>query len=73
MFGGRAEILVFSKTFSKFKDIILDDNILFVTGKPTDDYNFSDLKLVAEEIVPLEKARLLFQESKCVFRFFKYG
>ena len=65
--GGRAEILVFSKTFSKFKDIILDDNILFVTGKPTDDYNFSDLKLVAEEIVPLEKARDYYSKRVNVF------
>ena len=65
--GGRAEILVFSKTYSKYKDIIFEDNILFITGKPTDDYDFSDLKLVAEEIVPLEKVRDYYAKRVNVF------
>jgi len=65
--GGRAEILVFSKTYSKYKDIIFEDNILFITGKPTDDYDFSDLKLVAEEIVPLAKVRDYYAKRVNVF------
>ena len=65
--GGKAEVLVFSKTFSKYKDIIFEDNILFITGKPTDDYDFSDLKLVAEEIVPLEKVRDYYAKRVNVF------
>ena len=65
--GGKAEVLVFSKTFSKYKDIIIEDNIFFITGKPTDDYDFSDLKLVAEEIVPLEKVRDYYAKRVNVF------
>ena len=65
--GGKAEVLVFSRTFSKYKDIIFEDNILFITGKPTDDYDFSDLKLVAEEIVPLEKVRDYYAKRVNVF------
>ena len=50
---------------SKDDDLFLEE--LFVTGKPTDDYNFSDLKLVAEEIVPLEKARDYYSKRVNVF------
>jgi DNA polymerase-3 subunit alpha len=55
--GGHAEILVFSNTFTKYKKLLSEDKIVFVSGKPTDNADFSDLKLVADEIVPLEKVR----------------
>jgi DNA polymerase-3 subunit alpha len=55
--GGHAEILVFSNTFTKYKELLSEDKIVFVSGKPTDNADFSDLKLVADEIVPLEKVR----------------
>lgn len=55
--GGQAEILAFSDTFAKYKDLIQDDKVVFITGKPTDNADFSDLKLIADEIVTIDKAR----------------
>ena len=61
--GGHAEILVFSNTFAKYKKLLSEDKIVFVSGKPTDNADFSDLKLVADEIVPLEKVRDYYAKS----------
>jgi len=61
--GGHAEILVFSNTFAKYKELLSEDKIVFVSGKPTDNADFSDLKLVADEIVPLEKVRDYYAKS----------
>ncbi len=55
--GGQAEILAFSDLFAKNRDLIQNDKIVFVTGKPSDGSDFSDLKLIAEEIVSVEQAR----------------
>lgn len=57
--GGQAEILVFSDTYERYKNMIEDNQIIFVQGKPTDRSDFSDLKLIAEQIVPLENCREL--------------
>ncbi len=56
---GQAEILVFSDTYERYKNIIEDNKIVFVRGKPTDRSDFADLKLIAEQIVPLENCREL--------------
>lgn len=58
--GGHAEILVFSSTYSQYKDLIQKDAIVFVSGRPTDKSDFSDLKMIADEIVPIEQAREYF-------------
>lgn len=55
--GGHAEILVFSSTYARYKDLIKKDAIVFVSGRPTDKSDFSDLKIIAEEIIPIETAR----------------
>ena len=34
-----------------------NDEIIFVSGRPTDTSDFSDLKIIADEIVALDKAR----------------
>jgi DNA polymerase-3 subunit alpha len=57
--GGQAEILVFSDTFERYKDLVEDNKIVFVHGKPTDQSDFADLKLIADQIVPLENCREL--------------
>ncbi len=57
--GGQAEILVFSDTYERYKDLIEDNKIVFVQGKPTDRSDFADLKLIADQIVPLENCREL--------------
>jgi DNA polymerase-3 subunit alpha len=61
--GGHAEILVFSNTFAKYKKLLSEDNIVFVSGKPTDNADFSELKLIADEIVSLEKVRDYYAKS----------
>lgn len=60
--GGQVEILAFSDTFAKYKSLIEKDQIIFVTGKPTDSTDFSDLKLIAEEVVLLKNARTYFSK-----------
>jgi len=61
--GGQAEILAFSDSFAKYKDLIKNDNVVFITGKPTDDTDFSDLKLIVEEITTVEKARDMYSKN----------
>ena len=55
--GGQAEILAFSDTFSKYKELIKNDIVVFITGKPTDNTDFSDLKLIADVDVLLTIAK----------------
>jgi len=61
--GGQAEILAFSDTFAKYKELIKNDSVVFIAGKPTDDTDFSDLKLIADEIVTVEKARDIYSKN----------
>ena len=61
--GGQAEILAFSDTFAKYKELIKNDSVVFITGKPTDDTDFSNLKLIADEIVTVEKARDIYSKN----------
>ena len=61
--GGQAEILAFSSVFSKYKDLVKNDNVVFVKGKQTDETDFSDLKLIAEEIVTVEKAKEIYSKN----------
>ena len=57
--GGQAEIVVFSDTYERFKNLIYEDKIVFVQGKQSNQSDFTDLKLIAEQIVPLENCREL--------------
>ena len=61
--GGQAEILVFSSIFSKYKDLVKNDSVVFVKGKQTDETDFSDLKLIAEEIVTVKKAKEIYSKN----------
>jgi len=61
--GGQAEILAFSDTFAKYKEMINNDNVVFITGKPTDETDFSDLKMIADEIINVEKAREIYSKN----------
>lgn len=62
VFGGQIEVLVFSDTFDKYKSSIEKDRIVFIVGKPTENGDFSDLKLIADEIIPVEDARKHFSK-----------
>ncbi len=57
--GGQAEIVVFSDTYERYKNLIYEDKIVFVQGKQSNQSDFTDLKLIAEQIVPLENCREL--------------
>ncbi|MEE8341910.1 MAG: DNA polymerase III subunit alpha, partial [Candidatus Neomarinimicrobiota bacterium] len=57
--GGQAEILTFSETFERYKNLIEENKIVFVQGKPTDRSDFADLKLIVDQVVPLEDCREL--------------
>lgn len=57
--GGQAEIVVFSDTYERYQELIKDNKNVFVKGKPTDRSDSADLKLIADQIVPLEKCREL--------------
>ena len=57
--GGQAEIVTFSDTFERYKNLIENNKIVFIQGKPTDRSDFADLKLIADQIVPLESCREL--------------
>ena len=61
--GGQAEILAFSSVFSKYKNLVKSDNVVFVKGKQTDETDFSDLKLIAEEIVTVENAKEIYSKN----------
>ncbi len=60
--GGQAEILAFSDTFAKYKDLIGNDVVVFVSGKPTDNADFADLKIIADEIVTVDQAREIYSK-----------
>tara|TARA_B100000902_G_scaffold286196_1_gene272297 strand:- start:65 stop:505 length:441 start_codon:yes stop_codon:yes gene_type:complete len=61
--GGQAEILAFSDTFSKYKELLKNDQVVFISGKPTDESEFSELKLIADEIVSIDMAREIFSKN----------
>ena len=61
--GGQAEILAFSSVFSKYKDLIKSDSVVFIKGKQTDETDFSDLKLIAEEIVTVDNAKEIYSKN----------
>ncbi len=55
--GGSADITIFSDGFEKYRTDIFNDNLVFIQGKPSTDSDFSDLKMLADEIVPITKVR----------------
>ena len=61
--GGQVEILAFSDTFSRYRSLIDNNAVVFIKGKPTDESDFSDLKLIADEIIPLDKARDIYSKN----------
>jgi len=55
--GGHTEVITFSDCYEKCEGIIEDGNVVFVKGKPSDNTDFSDLKIVANEIIPVSMVR----------------
>ena len=55
--GGHAEVIAFSDCFKLYSDLIEEGNVVFVKGKPSENTDFSDLKIMADEIIPVDRVR----------------
>ena len=54
-FGGKAECIIFSDTYAKFQHLVQADALVLITGKG--ELNGDALKILVNDVVPLEKAR----------------
>ena len=56
--AGKADIFVFNDVYEKIKELLSDDNCVFIKGSPSDrDENGDTLKMIAKDIFPLGMAR----------------
>ena len=55
--GGHAEIVSFSDSFASYGDLIKEGNVVFVRGKPSETSDFSDLKIISNEIIAVKDVR----------------
>tara|TARA_Y100000748_G_scaffold59316_2_gene47418 strand:- start:7751 stop:11185 length:3435 start_codon:yes stop_codon:yes gene_type:complete len=55
--GGHAEIVVFSDAYRSYGNLIEEGNVVFVKGKPSETSDFSDLKILSDEIISVKNAR----------------
>ena len=55
--GGHAEVIAFSDCFKSYGNLIEEGNVVFVKGKPSDNTDFSDLKIMGDEIIPVDRVR----------------
>ncbi len=60
-FTGRADLIVFSDAFAKFQQHLQPDSMIMVTGKG--EANGDALKIVVQEVFPMEKVREKFTKS----------
>ena len=54
--GGHAEIVTFSDCFATYGHLIEEESVVFVRGNPSETSDFSDLKIISSEIIPVEEA-----------------
>tara|TARA_X000000950_G_scaffold4741_1_gene4909 strand:- start:3598 stop:7032 length:3435 start_codon:yes stop_codon:yes gene_type:complete len=55
--GGHAEIVTFSDCFETYGHLIEEESVVFVRGNPSETSDFSDLKIISSEIIPVEEVR----------------
>ena len=55
--GGHAEVIAFADCFKSFGNLIVEGNVVFVKGKNSDGTDFSDLKIMGEEIISVDRVR----------------
>ena len=61
---GKADIFVFSDTFEKYNDLLLEDECVFISGSPSNrDDEDDSLKMIAENIYHLSNIRKLLSQS----------
>ena len=58
-FVGSAEIFVFSDTFNKYQNLLIEDKSIFIIGNPSnrEEEISSPLKFIANQIIPLSDAK----------------
>ena len=55
--GGHAEIVTFSDCFASHGHLIEEESVVFVRGNPSETSDFSDLKIICKEIIPVNEVR----------------
>ena len=55
--GGHAEIVVFSDCFATYGHLIEEESVVFIRGKLSETSDFSDLKIISYEIIPVDDVR----------------
>ena len=55
--GGHAEIVVFSDCYRSYGNLIDEGSVIFVKGKPSETSDFSDLKILSDELISVENVR----------------
>ena len=55
--GGQAEAIIFHDALDKYKEIIKDNNIVFLVGHTSTQNDFADLKLIVDEVIPINHAK----------------
>jgi DNA polymerase-3 subunit alpha len=55
--GGHAEVIAFSDCFKSFGNLIEEESVVFIKGKLSDGSDFSDLKIISDEIIPVKQVR----------------
>jgi DNA polymerase-3 subunit alpha len=55
--GGHAEVIAFSDCFKSFGNLIEEESVVFIKGKLSEGSDFSDLKIISEEIIPVKQVR----------------
>ena len=55
--GGHAEIVVFSDCFASYGHLIEEESVVFIRGKLSETSDFSDLKIISSEIIPVSEGR----------------
>jgi DNA polymerase-3 subunit alpha len=55
--GGHAEVIAFSDCFKSYGNLIEEGNVVFVKGKPSENTDFSDIKIMGDEIITVDRVR----------------
>ena len=55
--GGHTEIVTFSDCYDSYGYLIEEGSVVFVRGHPSDTSDFSDLKIISSEIIPVGDIR----------------
>ncbi len=55
--GGQIEVVAFSDCYASYENLIEEGNVVFVKGKPSEQSDFSDLKILGKEIISVEHVR----------------